>query len=287
MRKITVPAGIGDNIWLMQKLINTKEKFDFILPDGKPQRGHQIFELLPQVCNTVSYAPGLSYARLAAGNIQKTKPRWLQITDKAFFLSPNEWLESGKRIEEFLPDLATVYTLDYKTSEDDQLAAEMLLEEQRPYIGIYASAYSNARHWNGWGEKEWMEFIELMHKNAPTAAFVIIGAQYDIDLADLIIVALKKQNIPFVNTIGQPLPVVVEILKRLNYFCGFPSGLSILNETLGKDGVMFYAKHVEKIINTWAHPERIAAGNIKECLFCEPSKIFDWIKNDYKLFQKL
>ena len=64
MRKITVNAGIGDNIWLFQKLLNQKEKFDFILPDGNPQRGKQIFDLVPDLSNSVTYQPGLSYKKI-------------------------------------------------------------------------------------------------------------------------------------------------------------------------------------------------------------------------------
>lgn len=287
MRKITVPAGIGDNIWLIQKLINTGEKFDFVLPDGQPQRGHQIYELLPQVCNSVSYSPGLNYSKLKQNNIQKLKSNWKQIQDQKFFLTANEWLEEGKRLEGFLPDLPITYNLDYVTTEDHTLEAEILLEKKAPYIGVYASAYSNARHWNAWCENEWMEFIEMVHSANPDVTFVMIGATYDIDLADKIIAGMKEKDIAYVTTIGQPLPVVVEVLKRLKYFVGFPSGLSILNESLGKDGVMFYPKHLQPMINSWAHPERISAGNIKECLYCEPAKIFDWIKNDYQLFKRL
>ena len=33
--------------------------------------------------------------------------------------------------------------------------------------------------------------------------------------------------------------------------------------------------------------EDIEKGNIKECLFCPPEQIYDWIKNDYQLFRKL
>ena len=98
---------------------------------------------------------------------------------------------------------------------------------------------------------------------------------------------MQQYNIPFINTTGEPLAVVIELLKRFSYFIGFPSGLSIINETLRKDGVMFYQVKDNGIINTWAEPGRIERGNIKECLFCEPEKIYDWIKSEYKLFNRI
>jgi hypothetical protein len=113
-----------------------------------------------------------------------------------------------------------------------------------------------------------------------------------------------EKKIPAINTVGEDLATVIEILKRLDYFCGFPSGLSIINETLGKDGVIFLAnvyQHVginrrginnkgEKTIvtegglmNNWADPVRIKNGNIKECLFCSPEQIFNWIEENHPL----
>jgi hypothetical protein len=130
-----------------------------------------------------------------------------------------------------------------------------------------------------------MELIQSLY-DVKKFKFVIIGAKYDEDLANMIMERLERAKIPFVDTIGQPLPVVIEMLKRLFYFIGFPSGLSILNETLQKSGLMFYGHKIKGIINTWAHPLRIKNGDIKECLFCEPQKIFDWLKNDYKIFDR-
>ena len=289
MRKITVPAGIGDSIWLIQKLINCNEKFDFILPGDQPQRGKPLFDLLPQIVASATYGPALTYSKIKELNAQKRINQWKGIREKAFYLAANEWLEANNRIEKFLPDLPTSYTLDYATSEDDQINAEIALDDIGASIpvGIYATSYGNAQKGKGWLVQEWVEFIKLMYRECSEFRFVIIGAEYDEDHTKMIMKELDAFGIAYTNTIGQPLPVVVEILKCLSYFVGYPSGLSIINETLQKDGVMFYTKKDEGIINTWAHPDRIAAGNIKECLFCPPQKIFDWIKNNYQLFQKL
>ncbi|WP_276483575.1 hypothetical protein [Paraflavitalea pollutisoli] len=289
LRTITIPAGIGDQLWLWSKLQNAGEKFNIRMPDGQPQRGHQVCELLPNLVSSFEYVPKLGYKKLSDGNIQNKKNEWKKINEKEFFLSANSWLESGKRIEGFLPDLPTSYTLDFATSEEDKMAVASLLSQKKHYIGIYTSAYSNARHqhYNGWGPDEWLQFCKLLYSQDQDVDFVIIGAKYDEDLAELLMAQLKASDIPFTNTIGEPLSMVVEILKRLKYFVGFPSGLSIINEMLGKDGVMFYGHKVAGLINTWADPERIKAGNIKECLFCDPARIFDWIKNDYQLFKKL
>jgi ADP-heptose:LPS heptosyltransferase len=287
-RTIKVCAGLGDSIWVLQKLINTKEKFHFQIPDGSPQRGKPLYDLLPQAAVSAEYVPGLSYTKLDRENIQAKKRRWMDVTEKTMSLTANRHVESGRRIEEFFPDLPTSYRFNYMTKQTDALAAEKILyDESKRYVGIYTSAYSNARNVGGWEVPEWFKLIRLLHAKNRDIIFVIVGAPYDVGITEELIKEMSAERIRYINTTGQPLPVVIELLKRFSYFIGFPSGLSIINETLGKDGVMFYQEKVKGIINTWAEPTRIKNGNIKECLFCDPVAIYDWIVNEYCLIEKL
>lgn len=287
IRTITVPAGIGDFIWLAMKLASTKEMFHVKLPDSTPQRGHQILQLLPDIVASHEYTPGLSYKKIAQANVAIKGKRWADLKQKELTISANTHLESGFRIEKFLPDLPTTFLLDYATSDEDkEMSKRFVTKTFKKNIGIYASAYSNARNWNMWDHEEWFYFIKMMHDRCKDYRFVIIGASYDTDLAQLLMLKLQEHKIPYIGTIGQPLKVVVEILKRLDYFIGFPSGLSILNESLGKDGCMFYPPHLIKMMNAWAHPDRIAAGNYKGCQKCLPGQLFNWLKDDYKLFER-
>jgi len=298
MRTIKTCPGIGDSIWLFMKLVNAGEQFNWQISASPPQRGKQIFDLMPQVAASCEYKPGLGYSEIKARNIMNICRLWRTIRSQDFYLSINAHLESGRRIEEFLPDLPTTYLLEYATTEYDDDKAESLLHSVfqgvrlRRAIGIYGSAYSTQRAWGLWDEKEWMRLIYQMYKTDSDLIFVIIGASFDVDLGGNLIKLLDEQGIPYINTIGEPLSVVIEILKRLNYFIGFPSGLSILNETLGKDGFMFYpspsvAAKVCNIMNTWAHPSRIASGAYKAALPCDPIDVYNWLKNDYKLFDRL
>jgi hypothetical protein len=288
LRTITTPAGIGDYLWIASKLLNTGEKFNVIMPDSSPQRGHQLTDLMPYLIASHKYQEGLGYRIIDRRNILGSKSRWSHITEKSFYLSANRHLEAGRRIGEFLPDLPPTYKMTFITGEEDKAKAEELLPVGPDYIGIYTSAYKNARHehYNGWAVPEWSWMIRQLHKERKFV-FVIIGAQYDSDLSEMLMDELSGAGIPFVNTVGQPLGVVVELLKRLYYFMGFPSGLSILNEYQhGCDGLMFYGERVKRIINTWADPVRIKNGNIKECLFTDPEKIYEWLKNSYQIFDR-
>lgn len=290
-----MPAGLGDCLWIFQKLIHTGEKFHIVSPGGSPRRSHQLAELLPNIIESHSYAPEygeerLSYKKINRENIYNGLKTWRKIQDKAgdkFYLSVNAWLENGNRIDRFLSDLPTSYKLEFTTQQSDKDKAAELLPAGPKYIGIYTSAYSNSRHWNGWLAKEWSEFISMVHGVDSSISFVIVGAPYDLGIPDELVEYMTENQIDHINTVGEQLTVVIELMKRFNYFLGFPSGLSIINELLGKDGLMFYPENLTKLINTWADPKRIAEGNYKGCLFCEPKKIIDWLSNDYKLFDKL
>lgn len=270
MRTITVPAGIGDNIWLLMKLINANEKFNFRLPDGFPQRGKQIFDLLPRVTNRCDYTSGLSYNKISDLNIQEWKRRWSEITEDGFCLSANKWLENGKRIERFLPDLTTAFKIDWETN------CVTDINSNKPLIGIYGSSYSTSRQWGFWDAKKWMELINLIGKEY---TFVVIGADWDIDLGRDLIKILHERKFSYSNLMGGTLGSVIEVMKKLKMFFGFPSGLSILATTVDCPTVMFYPEHLKLMVNAWASPEDIDSGLYKGCLFCEPNEIYKWAKN--------
>ncbi len=274
MRTLYVPPGIGDSLWIVQKLLTQSERFDFCLPGGKPRRGHQVFELLPDLCRMVSYKSVLNYKTICENAISGN---WSDHTRRNLFVSANSHLEAGKRIEEFLPDLDTVFKIDYATTLDDATEAAKYTEGN--CIAIYTSAYSNARNWNCWQAAEWMELINRIHQERPDFKFVLIGASYD--------TGVELNHPALISTVGEPLSVVIEILKQCVYFIGFPSGLSILNETLGKDTFMFYPTHLEPMINTWADPKRIHGKEYIGQLMCDVDTAYNRIIHEYKLYDRV
>ncbi len=293
MRTIKTCPGIGDTIWLFMKLINQPEKFHWKIGDGSPQRGKAIFDLFPQLVESFEYIPQCGYNKVKRN---ATHGKWHKFTSQEFYLEANSHLELGNRIENFLPDLPTSFKLEYATSyEDEGKALEILGFDSidtnegkiyggaiEPLIGIYTSAYSNARHWGGWEADDWIALIQLIHRYNKGYKFVFIGAVYDIGISQILMEGMPKEM--YINTIGQPLSVVIEILKRLDCFIGFPSGLSIINETLAaKQTIMFFPPHLSKLINAWPDPERIENASYKGCLFCEPKQIFDWMVNNNKI----
>lgn len=299
-KTITTAAGIGDKIWILQKLVNQPDAHDWIIPAGQPQRAHQLAPLLPSVIRSVTFKEGLGYKTIKTYGY---RGNWCN-TPQEFTLEANTHLEAGKRIEKFLPDLATSYRIEWETTRQDAEQSLRLLSESESFtlysqewadrvnealvnglparfIAIYTSAYQKDARWKGWEAKEWLEFIKMFPNHY---AFVIIGAPYDAPMAGDLMPMLTTNHIPYVNTVGQPLGVVIEVLKRCEAFVGFPSGLSILNETLGAGKtIMFYPQHLSLMVNTWADPARIESGDYKGCMWCAPTAIHSWIKDNWKL----
>lgn len=282
MRTIKVCSGIGDNIWLLMKLINAGEQFHFQLPAAKPQRGKQIFDLIPEVSVSCEYVQGMKHRQTLEQNAQRYSNLWGTITAKEFFLSCNTHLEVGKRLERFLPDLPISFRIPW-TTKNYALNVQTNFPPRSKYIGLYGSSYSTSRAWGFWDEHKWLELAKMIYRHDPSYVFVIIGAEWDLDLGRNLVQLLYDAGIPFINTIGEPLGAVIEIMKRLTYFFSFPSGLGILAPTVSCPVTMFYPKHLKPMINAWASEEDIGTGLYKGCLFCEPDAIFKWVVENGKI----
>jgi hypothetical protein len=286
LRTIKTTPGIGDTLWVIQKLINASERFNWQINAAPPQRGKQVFDLLPQL-GDCQYVPGLGYNLIKARNVTKMARTWGRIRAQSFFLEANSWLEAGNRIENFLPDLPTSYHLPFQT-QAWETEVDAAFPYEGPLIGIYASSYATSRNWGFWSELEWKELITMMYEYLPDAKFVIIGAAWDTDLADKLMFLLHQDGIPFVNTICQPLGYVIELMKILDYAFYFPSGLGIISGLLSRPATMFYSPSAHpRLMRTWADPELIKSGIFTERFFCTPTEAFTLVKDEYKLKEKI
>jgi ADP-heptose:LPS heptosyltransferase len=225
---------------------------------------------------------------LKAMNVQRKHKHFRTIRERMFTLVANEHLENGHRIEDFLGDLPTSFRVDWTTSKEDRKYAQDLVAKANKkdpvnLMGIYASAYNTARNWGFWDEHKWFELIKSVHEHDKSFVFVLIGAEWDTDLAQNLLKLMWEAEIPYVNTVGATLGAVIEVMKKLHYFFAFPSGLGILAPTVNCPVTMFYPKNLEPMINAWASPEDIETGLYHGTLFCEPEEAFKWAVENKKI----
>jgi len=286
MRTVKVCAGIGDNIWILQKLVNAGEKFTFEIATDQPRRGKQLFDLLPSLVEEAEYSPHFTSLHPMNQDANEYYKKWSEVPEGEICLSANVWLEQGNRIEDYLPDLKTSYELPFVTKEYAKTAKKDMPEGDTKYIGIYTSSYSSSRNWGFWDEVQWCELITQLNKGG-NYKFVLIGADFDTDLKTNLAKMLKAVNIPFLTVIGQNLGYVVEVMKRLDYFIAFPSGLPIMSTMLKVPTLMFYPPHLEKLMYAWADPKLIDDQTYTPMNFTEVEYAFGWLKDRYKLFDRL
>ena len=285
IRTLRVCAGIGDNIWLIQKLVNAQERFKFLVAGEEPRRGRQIFDLLPSLAFSTKY--GEFYSRgvaIANATRPEANATWASLRRRDdFYLSANEYMETGRRIEEFLPDLPTSFRIDWMCPPAAKAEAAELLPEGVRWIGLYGCCYSTARAWGFWGVVEWIRLASALREalDAPVG-FVVVGAAFDTDLGGRLVSMLSALGMRVSVIIGRPLPVVVEAMKRMKFFFSFPSGLGILAPTVGCPTLMFYPPFLEKMKNAWADPKAIESGSYKGMVFPKPEEAFEWATKGYR-----
>lgn len=284
-RTIGVCAGIGDNIWLIQKLVNSGERFQFRLADDEPKRGKQIFDLIPSLSESAEYHRFGSLDAIQT-NIQASKPRWTDVREESFFLSANRHLELGNRIELFFPDLKTSFEIDWATS-DYRLEACSLMPPGSKYVGLYGSSYSSVRSWGFWGPAQWMVLADRIMQRWPWAIPVIVGASFDLDLAGDLSRILTDKNIKHLSLVGKPLGLVVEAMKLMSYFFAFPSGLGILSASVKCPTMMFYPPHLAPMIDTWADPKAIESRSYKGLPFCNMDEAISCAVNECGLGSRM
>ena len=263
------------------------KKFNFKIARDTPKRSKDIFNLLPTIVNSAEYDEGFDSSNVLNNNMCSNGQTYKDLDSSDFYLSINHHLEEGKRIEDFLPDLKTNYSVQFDTKPFKRIVDASMKKKKVNYIGIYASCYSVLRHWNFWQQQEWVELCELIYANNQNVVFCVIGADFDIDLGTNIMLRLKEKKLPYLDCFGNHIGITIEIIKRLQYMVSFPSGIGIISTNYKIPTLFFYPPHLKKMQYAWASQEMIEDKSYMPVGFMQPNKAFEKIIHEYKLFKKL
>lgn len=277
MLTFKVPAGIGDIAWLYGKLRNIGREFALQICGDAPRRSEPFVSLLPGVKNLgygdFSYHP--TFVRSQLGLPADTDPRQLPLGE--YFLSCNQHVDAGHRIEQFLPALEMSFHYDLATTDEHRAVAERILKGLvRPPVLVYTSKYNRSGDWIFWGPGEWAEFLDKVALRMGGASFVVIGADFDGELGPQTARALQTRGHEVRNVVGEThIGEVVELIKRVSYFFAYPSGLGILGDVLSCPTMMFLPtpRH-DKLKDSYADPANIDSGRHINHLFSSPAEAF-------------
>jgi hypothetical protein len=254
MKVVKVPSGIGDVSWMYSKLCHV-DPLDWQIADGWPYRTKHFLELLPKV-RSAEYG-NFIYTDIITSEemIGVHGKSWEELSRfEELLLEANTHLESGKRLEDWLPDLPTDFHYSIRTSPRDVKRAEALLGDfPKPLWGVSAASYRGSEAWKTWGFSEWRSFLEWFKAYAG-GTIILMGGFWD-DLTD----ALASEG--YDNVVGRTsFGAAVEMLRRLDGYVGFSSGLGIVGTVLDRKVFMMWPEHQQPLSRSWAPPEMLESG---------------------------
>lgn len=288
-----VPSGIGDVSWLWSKLRHVAEEFDIHLEvaDGWPYRTVPYLELLPELKGRASYGKH-DYAMIRMWEQLHPYQTWDDIARSGFgrfFLEPNDHLERGFRLESWLPDLPTDFHYPMRTAGDDVMRAERLLADlPRPVYGVSCASYRGSEAWSTWGPGPWLQFLRR-HLAEVGGTLLFMGGYWD-DLTHTVFATLEdeltrrrtwfdrvfsRRITAVADTVGlTSVGAAVEVLRRLDGYVGFSSGLGVLGTVLHKPVFMLWPEHQQGLSESWAPPEMLEDGRYVASRWLDPGEVW-------------
>lgn len=274
--ELIVHPGIGDLSWLFSKLSTTDYKFDLIIAeDAKTRRALPLGDMVECV-NSARYGGRELYELLyIAKNALFEDYVKAHEMGKKLVMTANHWVDSGNRLEGFLRDINTDFHYNIHGSPANAKWADQILENDRPCFGIYTSSMGGIEAWTAWSAMEWSEFIGMVEQNYPDVKFYLLGAKWDNDMRAPLRRILDDQYVDYHDLIGKTtLGQALELIRRLKYFAGFASGLTILANVVNTPVVMLYPKYLGGLTYSWPCPRSMANGSYQGLIWDRPVEIF-------------
>lgn len=244
--QILTHGGVGDCLWVLRKLQNAdRPVFVHIAEENRhrPRRSGQVVDALKCVegwtwaGRTFHSSGDWGPPDDPANAIDKT---WAEIKPKDGYilrLECNRHLESGKRLEDWLPDLPTTHHLAFDPV--DQPTVRL----RDPYVVVHLAG------WPDVPDAIWVNAINLF-KNL--AYVYVIGGSYD-HRPRQIFNLIRGSGVSLIEDAAWP--DLYALVNGCHYCMGHASGLTILADVLRKPGVVVNPRSLPKLVGTWNSPE--------------------------------
>lgn len=275
-----MPSGIGDISWLYSKLVSLGQPMHISVTPGHPQRAVPYLELLPGVTRSDYKGLPTSDVLERGHHPDMTVPQLLERAGAGPMpIQLNTHLEHGRRIETYMPELPVQHHYKIRIPQADTDTARELVAPWKRFVTFYCANARTASIWKGWTPADWAEMAALLVPAYQFDGVVLIGADWDISLADEIVPKIQAAGVPLKNLTGKlSMGASLQVVRDGRYLVAFPSGIPILAAVMRCPVMMFYPKHLEPMQAAFADPEMIVEGTYKGCQFCPAPKAFAWIK---------
>jgi hypothetical protein len=256
-----VPPGIGDTLWCYQRVASLIGQHDisFKVCGDPPFRANSFVDMMPGITN-LGY--GRSY-RICKDLCLPYDTDLSALPDGEYCMQLNSWLESGGMLGDAYPKQAIDYHPNLTTGWGHVANALATLSKCRPgryKIGFYCSSFAHRPDLGLWLPDEWVTFLGMVSEIlGRDVDFIALGASYD-DRTMRVVEMMQAKGFTVHSTVGQAdIGTTIELIRGLDYFFAFPSGLGILGDVVNTPTMMWYwsnrIKEHEGFPGTYADPE--------------------------------
>lgn len=252
---LVVHGGVGDQLWVFKKLVNAgRPLFVSVANEGRyrPRRTGHMLDHLPFVYgwryDETTFCPGgqdWGSADDPACAMFKTWADLAVAPNVPVRLECNRWLESGRRIEDWLPDLATTHHYPFTPP-----AAKPTRAPAERYVVMHVAGWPDVT------DLVWAKVADLFRG---VARVYVVGGTYDVRTQQVYnYVTRTNGGDGVVPLLDLDWPDFWHTLMGAELVFGHASGLTILADVLKRPGVTVNPRAHPKLVHTWNSRENSA-----------------------------
>ena len=302
---IAVPPGIGDSVWGLMKVPALLKQTGAVCANvaicGDPARESKPFIERFQFVNNVTYSshrclPEDRFTEEGVNNWTSSRRGWLGKFD--WLLQANRWLESGRRLENWLAGLETEWRIadQFVFTGEEVRKARQLEEQLGPYCAFFLGPERGntvAGHNRGplWSPEDWYRLAELCRSLG--LAVVVVGANRDRSYFEKYFDSRLGESY---NAIGKwHIGQTFAVIQRSRFMISYQSGLGIFAVYMGVPTAISWRPHGDSLLpegfltfreemaSAWAPPESLASGRYLPLIYtrCSPESIIYHAKDHH------
>ena len=240
-----VPAGVGDNLWIMSKFWSVCEQRQttFWLADKEQRRSGDIFRMMGL---RYGYMPDLSTDWVWS------RPGMPPIPDTGAILSiqPNRHLEHGHRLEKWYPDLPIKNPVSLFKEELPPLFKQE--SGATKYVVAFMCHQQYMEDGGNLLPGVWARILRQIEKDV--GPVVLIGAGKDCEFIRKVCQFFAPSLDPFLD---QPLDIIASVMQGSQMCIGAHAGPLILSTFMQIPTVHFYPRWLHPMPGSWEMEDAI------------------------------
>jgi hypothetical protein len=288
--KFLLPTGIGDSVWALHKIQGVAAKHGATEIDVGLVCGEQS-KIETRAIDFIQRFKFINSVRMCSGYSILKSPAfradgcWNYIEDGFYrfrgedwcVLIPNEPLERGVRLEQWLPDIPIRWDIwdDFEITNEEVMRAQEMRRPWRPYVVFYPGPLdgNTVQGHNRdmlWKPQDWINLGQRIH-NEFDHDIVTVGASYDASYYDTLLAPnLNGTSGYWTNLIGKTnIGELFSVTLNARFVISYQAGVGIVSSYRGTPTGIFWRPKGNSIVrdamlsfdegmaSAWVNPEML------------------------------